>query len=245
MARRYAKQALELTPAEPRAHAVLGGVAALYEHDWNKAGERFQLALAVEQVPPEVRFRYAVMYLVPLGRVREALDQIASAVEQDPLNVVFRGFFALVLGSQSPDRAAVEGRKAIEIDERHWLPHYAMSMLHFHRGELPEALQFAERGVRATAYVPLLAGLLAGLLRRLGEKDRADELLSKLRAPSSMFVYYMVSSEIDAAADSFAKAIAQGEVQPLMWFAASDFLNPLRSSPHWPALAKMMNLPRE
>jgi hypothetical protein len=36
-------------------------------------------------------------------------------------------------------------------------------------------------------------------------------------------------SEIDAAADSLAKAIAQGEVQPLMWFGASDFLRPLRS----------------
>jgi hypothetical protein len=116
-------------------------------------------------------------------------------------------------------------------------------MLYFHRGELPQALQFAERGAQATAHVPLLAGLLAGLLRRLGEKERSDELLSRLRAPSALFVYYMVNSEIDAAADSFAKAIAQGEVQPLMWFAASDFLNPLRSSPRWPALAKMMNLP--
>jgi hypothetical protein len=49
--------------------------------------------------------------------------------------------------------------------------------------------------------------------------------------------------EIDDAADWFANAIAQGEVQPLMWFAASNFLKPLRSSSRWPALAKMMNLP--
>jgi len=245
MARRYAQQALELTPAEPRANAVLGAVAALYERDWNKAGERFQLALAAEQVPPEVRFRCGLFYLVPLGRLREALDHIESAVKQDPLNVLFRGMFALILGSESPDRAAVEARKAIEIDERHWLPYYAMSMNHFRRGELPQALPFAERSVQAMASIPLPAGLLAGLFRRLGENDRADELLSRLRGPSGMFIYYMVCSEIDAAADSFAKAIAQGEVQPLMWFAACDFLKPLRSSPHWPALAKTMNLPPE
>jgi hypothetical protein len=60
-----------------------------------------------------------------------------------------------------------------------------------------------------------------------------------------MFIYHMVCSEIDAAADSLAKGLTQGEVQPLMWFAVSDFLKPLRSSPHWPALANMMNLPQE
>jgi len=173
------------------------------------------------------------------------LDHIESAVKQDPLNVVFRGMFALILGSESPDHAAVEARKAIEIDARHWLPNYAMSMNHFRRGELPQALPFAERSVQAMASIPLPAGLLAGLFRRLGENGRADELLSRLRGPSGMFIYYMVCSEIDAAADSFAKAIAQGEVQPLMWFAACDFLKPLRSTPHWPALAKTMNLPPE
>jgi hypothetical protein len=172
------------------------------------------------------------------------LDHIENAVQQDPLNVLFRGTFALILGSQSPDRAAVEAQKAIEIDERHWLPYYAISMNHFRRGELPQALQFAERSARV-APTPLSAGLWAGLLRQLGENDRADQLLSTLRAPSGMFIYHMVCSEIDAAADSLAKGLTQGEVHPWIWFAVSDFVKKLRSSPHWRALANMMNLPPE
>jgi len=86
---------------------------------------------------------------------------------------------------------------------------------------------------------------LAGLLRQLGEHDDADAQLSKLKSPSGLFMYHLVCSEIDAAVDSFANAIAQGEVQPLMWFGATDFLRPLRSSPRWPALVKRMNLPPE
>jgi serine/threonine-protein kinase len=240
-ARTYAQKALDLTPAEPRAHAVLGGVAALYDHDWNKAGERFRLALAAEQVPPEVRFRCAVVYLVPLGRYREALDLIENAVEQDPLNNAFRGVFALALGLESPDRAAAEARKAIEIDERHWMPNFAMSMNHLRRGELAEAREFAERSARGAPSIPLTAGLLAGILRRLGENDQADEVFSTLKAPSGMVMYHIACSEIDAAADWFAKAIAQGEFQPLMWICADSFR--LRSTPHWPAIARMMNLP--
>ena len=245
LARTNALKAVELAPTEPRANAVLGGMAALYERDWDKAGERFQLALAAPQVPPEVRFRYALFYLVPLGRFREALDHLEGAVEQDPLNVLFRGMFSLILGSVSPDRAAVEARKAMEIDERHWLPYYAMSLNHFRLGELQRAGELAARSAAAARWMPVPAGLSAGLLRRLGENDDADALLSKLQSPSGMFIYHVVCSEMDAAADSLAKAIAQGEVQPLMWFGASDFLRPLRSSLRWPALARMMNLPPE
>jgi serine/threonine-protein kinase len=247
IARTNALKALEFTPAEPRAHAVLGGMAALYEHDWDQAREEFHMALTAQPVPvpPEVRFRYALFYLVPLGRFREALDHFERAVEQDPLNVPFRAVFSLILGSESPDRAAVEARKAMEIDERQWLPYYAMSMRHFRLGELQEARELAGRSGAAAPWMPLPAGLLAGLLRQLGEHDDADAQLSKLKSPSGLFMYHLVCSDIDAAVDSFANAIAQGEVQPLMWLGATDFLRPLRSSPRWPALAKRMNLPPE
>ena len=245
IARTNALKAVELAPVEPRANAVLGAMAGLYERDWDKASQRFQLAMAAQQVPPEVRFRYALFYLVPLGRFREAVDHFERAVEQDPLNVLFRGTFSLILGSESPDRASVEARRAMEADERHWLPYYAMSMSHFRLGELQEARKLAGRSAAAAPSMPLPAGLLAGLLRRVGENDGADAVLSRLRSPSGLFIYHVVRSEMEAAADSFAKAIAQGEVQHLMWLGASDFLRPLRSSPRWPALAKVMNLPSE
>jgi len=96
-----------------------------------------------------------------------------------------------------------------------------------------------------TCRVPLPAGLLAGLLRQLGEHNNADAVLSKVTSPIGRAIYHMVCSEIDAGADAYAKAIAQGEVQPMMWLGASDFLGALRSSPRWSALARIMNLPPE
>jgi len=132
----------------------------------------------------------------------------------------------------------------MEIDERHWLPYYAMSMNHYRLGELQQARELAVRSAAAAPWMPLPAGLLAGLLRRVGENDDADARLSELRSPSGMFIYHMVCSEMDAAADSLAEAIAQGVMQQL-WFGASDFVRPLRSTLRWPALARMMNLPPE
>src|SRR5215472_5648821 len=47
-ARAQAQRALELAPAEPRAHAVLCAVAGPYDYDWKEAGDRFRLTLASE-----------------------------------------------------------------------------------------------------------------------------------------------------------------------------------------------------
>jgi hypothetical protein len=176
-----------------------------------------------------------------LGRYHEALDQVASAVEQDPLNVLFRGVFALILGLESPDRSLAEARTAMELDATHWLPYYAISLYHFRRGELPLALQFAERSLRGPLALP--AGLSAGLLRRLGQNDRADELLSRLTAPNGRFIYHILCADLDAAADALERSLTEGTVQSLMWLPY--FLEPLRATPRWPALAKMMNLPPE
>jgi hypothetical protein len=57
--------------------------------------------------------------------------------------------FSLILARNRLTVAAVEARKAMEIDERHWLPYYAMSMNHFRLGELQEARELAGRSAAA------------------------------------------------------------------------------------------------
>ena len=84
-------------------------------------------------------------------------------------------------------------------------------------------------------------GLLAGILAQLGEKERADELVTRLRnmPRAGLFRYHLLCSRTDAAADCLAQMIEDRDpLAPLFSFA-------IRSSPRWPALAKMMNLPVE
>ena len=68
--------------------------------------------MAAEHVPSEVRARCAMYFLLPLGRVQEAIEQVELALEQDPLNVYIRGYFALVLQRVDYDRALAEAEKA-------------------------------------------------------------------------------------------------------------------------------------
>ena len=89
-------------------------------------------------------------------------------------------------------------------------------------------------------------GLLAGLLKQSGEQERGEKLLARLRGmilfPVGMIIYHVVCSEIDAAIDWYEHAIEQRQTIAAGW-ASAGFFRPLRSSPRWSKLARMMNLP--
>jgi len=243
-ARAHAQRALELSPTDARAHAVLCAVASAYDHDWGEAGEHFRLALAAEHVPGEVRARCALNHLLPLGRVREAMEQIDRALEQDPLSVWARGVFGIVLSWEGAyDRALIEAQKAVEMDASHFIPHFVIGLSYALRGEFAAARPAALRSVTAAPWSAQNLGLLAGILAQLGEKERADELVARLgnMARVGLLLYHLLCSGNDTTADWFAKMIEDRDPLAPPW----SCLKPIRSNPRWPALAKMMNLPPE
>jgi TolB-like protein/Tfp pilus assembly protein PilF len=245
--RAQAQKALELNPANPRAHALLCTIAGTFDYDWKEAGRQYRLALASDPVLSSVRGRCAISYLLPLGRFQEAIIQFERDLELDPLSVISRAFLAMTLFSAGlSDRAFTEVQTCLVIDETHWLPLLVMSVICVQLGRVEEARQAAEKSVRAAPGLSSTVGLLAGILARLGEVDRLDELVARLRemAPLGLFWYYLLRSEIEVAADYYAKMIERRDPEATH-LAPTRFLQPLRESPRWPALAKMMNLPVE
>jgi tetratricopeptide (TPR) repeat protein len=179
-----------------------------------------------------------------MGRMQEAIEQIERALKQDPLNVWARSLFALVLSwGEAYDRALAEAKTAMEVDASSWIPHFAIGFSYALRGEFAAARPAAEQSARAMPWNAQALGLLAGILAQLGEKERADELVAKLRnmAHIGLLLYHLLCSRTDIAADWFAKMIEDRDpVAP-----PYSCLKPIRSSPRWPVLAKMMNLPEE
>ncbi|MBV9746095.1 MAG: hypothetical protein JO099_20235 [Acidobacteriia bacterium] len=111
---------------------------------------------------------------------------------------------------------------------------------------MAEAREAAEKATRADPRRATPLGLLAGILARLGQSGQLPEYVARLRemAPGGLFWYHLLTSEIDSAADYYAKWIEQRDPEAI-FLASAVFLKPIRSSPRWPGLAKMMNLPAE
>ena len=88
LARAEARKALELVPSEPKAHAVLGAIAASHDYDWKEADEQFRLARASESLPPAVHDMYAdCLIWCRWDDSKKRSEQQAKAIAQDPLNM--------------------------------------------------------------------------------------------------------------------------------------------------------------
>jgi serine/threonine protein kinase len=242
--REEAQKALDIDPSLPEAYAMLGIVSAVYDYNWEEDERQFRLAIAHEPVPPRVRQWYGYFYLLPMGRTEEAVGQIGQGIKEDPLNLIGRLCYAISLGSA--DRltdAQVEAHKILELEENHPGGSFALALAYAGQQKWMEALQFAEKGF---PMVHPLIGTLAGVLRRIGEVKRAKELIQQLMpgetygSPLGLFFFHFICGEIDAATDWLEKAIEQRDNRAPI-FASWQ----LRSSSRWPALAKLMNLPKE
>lgn len=83
--------------------------------------------------------------------------------------------------------------------------------------------------------IPLAVGILAGVLKHLGEANRAEQLIQKLMsdepygAPTGLCAYHFLNGEMGQCADCIEKLIGQRHLNA----------GQLR----WPVLVQLMNLP--
>jgi hypothetical protein len=90
--------------------------------------------------------------------------------------------------------------------------------------------------------------MFAGILEQTGDAGRAKTLVEKLGdgsafgAPAGLVCYHAVRGDLNKAADWFEKVIAQRDTRA-PWILPNMTGSFLTSSPRWPRLAKLMNLP--
>jgi TolB-like protein/tRNA A-37 threonylcarbamoyl transferase component Bud32/Tfp pilus assembly protein PilF len=244
LARAAELEALRADPELPEAHALLACWNGSHDHDWNEAERRWRLAMAREPVSHDVRFWYGNHYLVSIGRVTEAVETMARALQEDPLNLLYRHILAHGLrNARRLEDAASELRKVLEIDENFPPAVGQLGAVYAQQGRFEEALALTERAGAAMPWDNAIQGQLAGLLVRSGQKSRADGLIEKLRpggvdAALGMAVFHAIVEEFDQAAEWAERAIEErcprliGILGPLLRYTVT-----------WPGLARLMNLP--
>lgn len=245
--RAAANRALTLNPSDPQPQFLLGSVAAATDYDWTEASERFRAAMEAPNVSADARWAYASLYLSPFGRFDESAAEMRRAVEQDPLNAVWRAIQSAHLTNAGQiDRAIEEAQTAIELDQDHFTPHFILGEAFLAAGRVEDAAAQFEKAHRAAPWHAISSGLLAGSLFRLGERSRSAEVLRQMgddpRPPWGRVLYHLLCGELDAAADWFEKTIELRDPFAVA-YVRSPILAPLRETERWPKLARMMKLP--
>ena len=247
-ARRAAQAALDIDASLPEAQATLGLIAGVYDYDWMEADRCFRLAMARDPVPPHVRHIYGFWHLIAIGRSQEAVHECERGLQKDPLNVAGHtnlGYCLLAAGTDG--EACTAFHKALEFDPNFWFAFYGLGITHALQGSLTEALPFAEKAHALAPWFPDTIGLLAGVLMRMDDAQRAEHLLEKLKpaekygVPRGLAIFHALCGESDRAADWTEKAIEQRDPWvPL--FIQSPLRKALSPTPRWSAIARHINL---
>lgn len=244
----HARKALEIDPSLPDAHAVLGMVAVL-DYNWNEADRRFALAMAQKPVTPAVLYFYISRFLVNRGRTKEADLGLNRLIQDDPLNLLWRnalGMYFVWTGQLLEAEATL--RQVLELDGSFWISYAWLAVIQWQRGAPAEALPLIEKAYSLVPSNWFTIGMFAGILQQTGDAVRANTLVEKLGdgsafgAPAGLVCYHAVRGDLNKAADWFEKVIAQRDTRA-PWILPNMTGSFLTSSPRWPRLAKLMNLP--
>ena len=249
LARRAAQEALVRDPSLPEAHAVVGVVAGLYDYDWTEQERQFRLALAREPVASDVYGHYGIHCLLLTDRPAEAATAMRRALDRDPLNLILRVQRAICLDAAGDEEEAdAELRQVLELNDQCGPAAEWLAVHRAFRGKWAEAARYADQAFRMGRQRIRFTGLLAGSVYHAGDTERAQRLMATLAggeaygAPVELMVFNLLQSRIDEAAVWAEKAIEQRDGY-LLVLLSTLVGAALRSSPHWPRLARLLNLP--
>jgi TolB-like protein len=247
--RNAAQRALTLDPSLVDAHAPLCLLASSHDYDWNEAGRQFALALPGGQGSPKAHFLCGLFYLLASGRRQEAVEQARLAVQGDPLHFMYRVMLALSLGAVGRyDEAEELMYQTRDLGPDFIFTHFLLALHHAARQKFSDALPFAEKAFSLSPWFAPSVGLYAGLLVRTGEPDRGGEIARALGegeaygASKGLAFFHTLCGDIDAATNWWERAIEERDPE-ITFHLQSAFGEQLRTSPHWPKLAALMNLP--
>jgi serine/threonine-protein kinase len=245
LARAATENALRIDPTLPEAHALLGVCAGGFGHDWIGAEREWRLAMAREPVSHDVRLWYGNHYLLPIGRLAEAVATMASALQEDPLNLAYRHHYARGLRHLGRlDEAAAELRGVLDVDPDFPIALETLGAVCAQQGHWEEALALTERAHVVWPWSYTVVGQLAALRDHAGDRKRADALLETLGtgdaygASTGLAIFHALTGNAEQAAEWASRGVAQ-RFLPLFYVVAPL----LRSQRQWAALARLMNLP--
>jgi TolB-like protein len=175
--RAAAEKAIQLDPLLADAHAALGMVYAR-DAQWERSEQSFRRAIEIEPGRAESHRRCAMILLLPLGRINEALDQLRMAERSDPLapNVHYDLGYALMSAGRFKDAAAQCEKLFSDFPARS----ECLGRARYGQGRIDEAIQILagefNRGVSVGSPV---RGYLGYVYGRAGRREEAEKLAAE------------------------------------------------------------------
>ena len=251
-AKEAAQKALSIDSQLAAAHISLGDVKAVYDWDWESSRREFETALQINPDDAGAHFSHSLLYLAPLGRIDEAIQEMQRARDLDPLNVVFHTYLGMLFyfGGRY-EEAVTQLRNTLAMAPDFAEVHNTLFRVYLEQHKLGEARAELDRSHALMGQkVPGLAD--AQLAVAEGHTEIARQLLAACERASareyvslaSIACVHTALGDKDGAFRYLDRAFEERDGM-LAYAKIFPAFAPLRSDPRFTALLRRINLPVE
>jgi TolB-like protein/tetratricopeptide (TPR) repeat protein len=249
----HAVRALEINPVRAEPRALVAQYHKQLDYNWPDIERELAHARELNPASSLVRLLYAVSWLMPRGRIGEAIAEIERALEWDPLSYHVHFWLAVMLVlAHEWDRGIDQGRLLIELEPTApfgvWLQGVGLRG----KGLLDASVAAHREAVELSGGSAMMLGWFGLVLGVSGRADEVRGVLEHLAAmgrtryvpPSSFAWTYLGLRDMDRAFEWLDRAVDARD-QFMMPIKTYAFLHPLRADPRFAALLRKMNLEAE
>jgi TolB-like protein/Tfp pilus assembly protein PilF len=239
--RSAAEKALELDPLLASAHSAMA-VSLTRQGQWNQAERSFRRAIELDHNRSETYGNYAITLLVPLGRIDQALQELALEQDLDPLSPEPHGNLAFVLCSAGRYKEVLGhcARMAAENPLRKQF----MARARMAEGNFSEAIRLLGNGSEAgNRFPPASFGWLGYAYARSGHRDEAISLAqSDGRPANQQALIYAGLGDKDRTLEALDRMAPEGP-QRVGQYLTYPELSLVRGDPRVKAIRQKVGLP--
>ncbi len=249
-AKALADRALAVDPHHGEAHAVVALVTGWMDLDWPGCERMFQRALAAAPASARVHELRGLISLLGTGRFDEALLELDTAVELDPLSALYAGNRGRVLTCMRRfAEAEVSCRRGLALDPGQLLVQVELIYALTFQGKFAEAHAIGRKAVDAGGGANATVHALAVSLACAGKRDDVMRLLSHeggadggpYQSPLTRGLVHAAFSEMDAAFEHVHRAFDERDPL-LMYLAVHPIFDALRPDRRYSKLLGQMHL---
>lgn len=244
-AKAAALQAISLDDSVAEAHSSLGSYKMFFEWDTSGAEQEFKKAIALDPNYANARHFYSHC-LQFSGRETEAIRQMKTAVELEPLSAVNNAElgWAYYLARQY-DASIEQAQITLELEPGFAYAYFVSGLAYSSKGMYSEARTSLEKGLALTPDWLELQGLLAYARASAGDREEAQALLTKaLKTSEGEYINEVVVASVYTALGDNDQAIAwlergyQARCSWMKWISIEPHLDKLRPDPRFQDLVR-------
>jgi len=245
-----ARKALELDPNSSNAYNSLAFIGFYYDWDWPSSEQLFRKATALNPNNQDAH-EFLASFLHAMGRLDEAEEENSIAMQVDPLNAwLYDDKGWILLSRRRPDEAAVNFRRAIELNPNFPAAHLSLAVAYGRMKKFQEALAEVQKsealGGDPTRVLEVRGETQALSGNRLAAEETLDELtkgrIAGRMSPYSVALIYTTLGRKAEALDWLERCYREKDTW-IVWTGVLAEWDSLRNEPRFIDLQRKLKIP--